>query len=455
MATTGFWPVKGHLKDVLLYAENPDKTTARRYLDDDLFNALRYVENDGKTDQRMYVSAINCPKQRSYECMIATKRRYGKLGGNVAYHGYQSFQANEVTPEEAHKIGMETARRMWGDEYEIVVTTHLNTDNIHNHMVVNSVSFKTGRKFENHIRDHIRLREISDAVCLENNKSVLKDSPFYGSEKKAYWIRRSGQLTHRDMLKQDVERCLSIARTPEEFERNLKAMGYIFIRPKENHKHLSVKAPGWQRAVRLYSIGYPTEVINARMLANREDEDYYRRRYQHPVRKPKHTPLLTLEMQYKKLKKLDAVDIVFLLIIELIKLIIGNNIDENISRPLSPAVRQEVAKLDRITQQYSLILECKLETMEDVHSLMDILKDRITTLENERQHLRNKLRRVKSPEEETELKQKCREMSEKLKPFRDRLRTVSQIEGEYLRLKALLETERQMERAVLQRQQER
>ena len=67
---------------------------------------------------------------------------------------------------------------MWGDEYEIVVTTHLNTDNIHNHMVVNSVSFKTGRKFENHVSDHYRLWEISDAICAEREKSVLENSDF-------------------------------------------------------------------------------------------------------------------------------------------------------------------------------------------------------------------------------------------------------------------------------------
>ncbi|MEE1357899.1 MAG: relaxase/mobilization nuclease domain-containing protein, partial [Clostridia bacterium] len=79
--------------------------------------------------------------------------------------------------------------RMWGDTYEIVVTTHLNTDNVHNHFVVNSVSFKTGRKFENHISDHYKLREISDTVCLEHGKSVLKDATFYGGEKKDYSFR--------------------------------------------------------------------------------------------------------------------------------------------------------------------------------------------------------------------------------------------------------------------------
>lgn len=100
----------------------------------------------------------------------------------MAYQGYQSFQTGEATPEEAHKIGLETARRMWGNEYEIVVTTHLNTDNVHNHFVVNSVSFKTGRKFESHNSDHYRLREISAKIKplrkeLSTAKAVLEKIP--------------------------------------------------------------------------------------------------------------------------------------------------------------------------------------------------------------------------------------------------------------------------------------
>ena len=98
MATTGFWPVKNRLKEVIDYARNPDKTTDKKFLDEDLYAALRYIENDKKTDQTIYVSGINCPKQRAYEYMMATKRRYGKLGGNVAYHGYQSFCSGEISP---------------------------------------------------------------------------------------------------------------------------------------------------------------------------------------------------------------------------------------------------------------------------------------------------------------------------------------------------------------------
>ena len=178
MATTGLWPVKCRLKDVLDYADNPDKTKAQKYLDRDLYATLTYAGNDEKTDQQIFVDAINCPKQRAYQAMMAVKRRYGKLGGNVAYHGYQSFQTGEVTPEEALAIGRETAYRMWGDKYQVLVTVHLNTDNLHCHFVVNSVSFKDGSKFGNHQKDHIRLREISDQVCREYGKSVLKDASF-------------------------------------------------------------------------------------------------------------------------------------------------------------------------------------------------------------------------------------------------------------------------------------
>lgn len=186
MATTGFWPVKGRLKDVINYAQNPDKTTDRRFLDDDLAATLNYVENSDKTDQTMYVSGINCTKKQAYEQMMTTKRRFGKLGGNVAYHGYQSFQSGEVTPEEAHRIGIETARRMWGDDYEIVVTTHLNTANLHNHIVVNSVSFRTGRKFE------ITFPTITSCVRFPTRSVVNMENPCLKTLRSTAATRRIG-----------------------------------------------------------------------------------------------------------------------------------------------------------------------------------------------------------------------------------------------------------------------
>ena len=148
MAVTGFWPIYKNLKATLDYADNPDKTTAREYLDDDLYAALSYAENDNKTDRKMYVGGVNCSKQNAYAEMVAVQRRFGLRGKVVGYHGIQSFKTGEVTPEQAFEIGKATARKMWGDRYQVLVTVHLNTENVHCHFVVNPVSFKDGTKFK-------------------------------------------------------------------------------------------------------------------------------------------------------------------------------------------------------------------------------------------------------------------------------------------------------------------
>ena len=175
------------MKATLDYVDNPDKTTAREYLDDDLYAALSYAENDNKTDRKMYVGGINCSKQNAYAEMVAVQRRFGLRGKVVGCHGIQSFREGEVTPKQAIEIGKETARRMWGDKYQVLVTVHLNTDNMHCHFVVNPVSFKDGTKFQNKIGDHKELRRVSDELCREHGLSVLENSNFYSGNKKDYW----------------------------------------------------------------------------------------------------------------------------------------------------------------------------------------------------------------------------------------------------------------------------
>ena len=250
MAVTGFWPVFKNLKSTLDYADNPDKTTAPEYLDEDLYAALCYAGNDDKTDRKMFVGGINCSVQNAYAEMIAVQRRFGLRGKVVGYHGIQSFREGEVTPEQAFAIGKETARRMWGDRYQVLVTVHLNTDNVHCHFVVNPVSFKDGAKFKNKIGDHKELRRISDEICREHGLSVLENSEFYSKgKKKEYWVHKAGKKTHRDYLREDVEYCLSFATSPREFESQLFALGYTL-----DPVRFSVKAKHWERAVRLLSL---------------------------------------------------------------------------------------------------------------------------------------------------------------------------------------------------------
>ena len=441
MATTGFWPVKGRLKEVIDYANNPDKTTAKEYLDEDLYAAIRYVENDDKTDQTMFVSGINCSKHNAYNEMIAVKRRFGERGKNIAYHGYQSFVADEVTPDEAHAIGKETARKMWGARYQVVVTTHLNTDNIHNHFVINSVSFVDGKKFRNGIGDRLELRKISDAICAARNKSVIQSHKFY-SNKKEYWIRNSGKVTHRDMLRRDVDEALSKCCSFKEIEYYLKTLGYRFERDFY-YDHPSVYAEGWKRAVRISSLGerYSKERIREQCRENQRKPELYA--FVTPAWKRR--PLLVLERERYTSGWDDTIIVLFELFIELLKICIVGNTQEYDNRPVSPMMRAEMRKLDQYIEEYNLLCDNNLNSPKKLLSFQENLSSLISELEQERYALRLKLRRVKTPEEDAALKVQAKELTKQITPLRKELKVALRIEEHIPRIKELLDAERNIE----------
>ena len=441
MATTGFWPVKGRLKEVINYANNPDKTTAKEYLDEDLYAAIRYVENDDKTDQTMYVSGINCSKHNAYNEMIAVKRRFGERGKNIAYHGFQSFAPGEVTPEEAHSIGKETARRMWGAQYQVVVTTHLNTGKIHNHFVLNSVSFKTGKKFRNGIGDRFELRKISDAICTERNKSVIQGNKFY-SNKKEYWVKKNGGMSHRDMLRKDVDEALSQSCSFREIEYYLKTLGYKFERDFY-YDHPSVYADGWKRAVRISSLGeqYSKENIHKRCLENQRKPELYT--FVTPAWKRR--PLLVLERDKYISGWDDTIIVLFELFIEILKICIVGNTQEYDNRPVSPMMRAEMRKLDRYIEEYNLLCDNNLDSPKKLLDFQENLSSRISELEQERYALRLKLRRVKTLEEDAALKEQCKEITKKITPLRKEYKIAMRIEEHIPKIKALLDAERNIE----------
>ena len=448
MATTGFWPVKSSLKDVVKYAENPDKTTNPKYLDKDLAVTLKYVANDDKTDKQLFVSCINCPTVRAYEQMMATKRCYGKMGGNVAYHGYQSFKSGEVTPEEAHKIGIETARRMWGMDYEIVVTTHLNTNNIHNHIVINSVSFKTGLKFENHISDHIRLREISDAVCKEYGKSVIEGAKFYNAEKNAYWVHKHGGKTRRDILREDVDDAINHSANFMEFVALMKNKGYVFSR-SEMTDHPSVKAPTWERAIRFDKLGddYKKDRILERIFqtGNRAYFNQFSEPYKKTRAKYRQTPLQELKYQLSRVKYMGTLEAIFYLFMELLK---PSKPKPNYTPPLSPEMRQEIQKFEQYQKQFRLLHDEKINTVPELEAFIGKLSKQISDLEEERSKTDNKRRRAATDEDKELYKAQIRDISASIKPIRNKLKIAKSTMESVPKVQQLLDIERDMESKI-------
>ena len=137
MATTKLWKFKSRL-DIL----------------------IDYAINGEKTENKLFVSGINCMPDTAFYEMKNVKKQFFKTGGIECFHGYQSFATGEVTPEQAHEIGVKLAEELWGDKFQVVVSTHLNTDNIHNHFVLNSVSFKDGKRFCNTKKDYALMRKV-------------------------------------------------------------------------------------------------------------------------------------------------------------------------------------------------------------------------------------------------------------------------------------------------------
>ena len=175
MATTSLWHIEGRLKDLIAYVENPEKTVANNPSLQPLWEVMSYVSRPEATEQGEYVSTINCLKEIALQQMILTKKQYGKENGYIAWHGYQSFKPDEVAAKEAHEIGLQTAREMWGDRYQIIVTTHLDKDHLHNHFCFNSVSFIDGGKYDYSKTEQRKLRSVSDRICAEHGLSVIKN----------------------------------------------------------------------------------------------------------------------------------------------------------------------------------------------------------------------------------------------------------------------------------------
>lgn len=144
MATTSIWSIKNNLKQSINYIINPEKTLNKDYGNRESYSYLEEPIKDCnfKQEKVCYVSCLNCDEDNPCDDMEFTKEIFRKKDGVLAYHGYQSFKEDEVTPDIAHEIGVKFAKEMFKD-YEVVVATHQNTNHIHNHFIINSVSFKS------------------------------------------------------------------------------------------------------------------------------------------------------------------------------------------------------------------------------------------------------------------------------------------------------------------------
>ena len=225
MATTSLWHIKGRLTDVIDYIENPDKTRAESDELRDLFSVIDYVKRCDATSEGEYVTAINCMRETAFEQMIMTKKQFGKTEGYIAWHGYQSFKPGEVSPDECHQIGIEYAKEMWGDRFQIIVTTHLDKDHLHNHFCFNSVSYRDGKKYNFSKKERQRMMEVSDRICKEHGLSII-ENPHKAPSRPVWLAEKRGEDTLYNIYRRDIVDAVNNSKSVDGFRKYLVRLGY-------------------------------------------------------------------------------------------------------------------------------------------------------------------------------------------------------------------------------------
>ena len=231
-----------------------------------LSKAIAYILNPEKTDEKLLVSSYGCASETAAREFEWTRKIAEQKGMNpvriIARHVIQSFEIGEVTPELAHEIGKQFADEILGGKYEYVLTTHIDKDHVHNHLIFNAVDFVNYHAYKSYKRIYYDMREVSDRLCKENGLSVIPPSQNKGMSYKEYTEAKRG-TSWKQKLKQTIDRLVITSKDYDDFLRLMQEAGYEIKRGK----YISFRAEGQERFTRSKTIGenYTEERIKERI----------------------------------------------------------------------------------------------------------------------------------------------------------------------------------------------
>ena len=433
--------LRGRMDHCIDYVLNEEKTS--------LANALSYSENPDKT--RQFVTGINCRPETALSEMTATKRRWDKKGGVLGYHIIHSYAPGEVTPEEAHAAGVEFATRLLGERYEAVISTHLDREHLHCHIVFNSVSFADGKKYRSDFKSYFEdLRGISNEVSKERGLSVIEPQG-HGQHYAEWSAEQNGNGTIRGLVRQDIDAAIMDSFTFDSFLAALRRQGYT-MKCGANVKHTAIRPPGGARFIRLSSLGegYTEADIRTRLEALRNGE---------AKEQPQSFPppfLLTVPKAHKryrvrgvsfrgqpprKMRGFRALYLRYLYILS------GNR---RTKRPPSFAIRKEVTKLRRYQEQFRFLTQYRIDTDNQLSMLGDALQAQIDLLTDYRKELYGQRRQGFDAEAEiADTNRRLRDARSELKLCRRITEDIPRIRGQeqLLREQEQMDKERTRQRA--------
>lgn len=414
MATTAIWDVSDRLKRVLNYAVNPDKTDQGRTEADGLRQTLAYTGSNEKTERQLYVRGINCDPITAHEQMQRTKRQFQKTGGIVAFHGYQSFAPGETTPEQAHAIGVKLAQALWGERFEVVVATHLDKDHLHNHFVLNSVSFMDGKRYYDNKASYALMRQTSDRLCREHALSVIEHPERGKARQYGEWrADQESKPTWRGVIREDMDAAIAEARTMSQFYAHLQAKGYEI---KAHIKHLVVRPPGKTRFVRLRTLGeaYTEDAIKQRILSSTLSE----KKAAMPLPRRKRAVLIRGKRpaKHRKFSGLQALYVRYLYDLGILPRYRSS------PRRASFLLREDLRHLSQIIEQTKLLCRHRISSREQLTSYYEARQVEMNGRRMDRKICRRRLRSCRQPEQIAAYREQIAAYSRQLAQLRKEVR---------------------------------
>lgn len=374
--------------------QDKNKTTREKTNESDnaasLQQAVDYALNRDKTETDVFESALGCTTQHAFEDMLATKKQWHKTGGVAGYHLVQSFTAGEVTPELAHTIGLALAERVLGGKYEAVISTHLNTGHLHNHIVWNSVSLTNGKKYRSNAKSYFtQIRQISDTLCRENALSVITtEKSQQGSRHYGEWLaEQNGQPTWRSLIRQDIDDAIALSFTWRQFCAALEKSGYVL---RFSGKYATLRPSGKERPVRFKTLGaqYTPEAITERILYPKRTVSAAKNSLSPSTTKRSKlrthgslSPFGVISPKGKPIKKLHG--LISLYYSYLYKM----GVLKRKPRCQSRILREDIRRLDKRIEQMRFLSQHKIDSREQLAAYRQPMETEIAALVKQRHRL--------------------------------------------------------------------
>ena len=383
---------------------------------------IEYAINGEKTEEKLYVSGINCMPDTAFYEMKNVKKQFFKTEGIECFHGIQSFVKDEVTPEQAHEIGVKLANELWGEKFQVIISTHLNTDNIHNHFVINSVSFLDGKRFCNTKRDYALMRKTSDRLCKEYGLSVLNQEEKYN--------KYATSNLYKELMKDSIDYAIASSKDYNEFIQILKDLDYIIT---DKNNSLSIKREPYKRNTRIerqFGKNYSKENIYKRILETQASFPYspdpyllINRTYKsYNNIKEKHYPpkgsILYLIFHYKKLFSIKT----------------ENDLKSNITRITQELIREN-KKMNEYSNQAKFLATNNINTEEDIIKFEKSIYEKINPLKNERENLWKKHKKAETDDEKKDIEKQIIDISKKITPLAEQIKCCKNITNRLNKIK--------------------